>query len=282
MATAAAAGAGAGAEEEEDDEDEDEEEADPPASNSTNLPREVVEMILDYAAEAEDIIEVCFTRIPTLRRRPSENPEYIIWKYVCQAWNPSPLLELDRASRAQYLENKPDVLQVNRGPLLHYNAAQDTVYFDSASFLNLWHYVYIHRWQFGKTRRTTGVPRGNLRGFYRIQTLGWFEDDNTNLDIQGFAHLRDPQERVLTGLTNIRLLGTRGYHPGGRPPAPGWPLERRLKRTIRDKVRALRNLANWRQDQLDLIQEERGFVDADVDEFWDDNSTPFNLALPVA
>jgi hypothetical protein len=80
MATTAA---GARAKEEEDDEDE--EEAEPPASNSTKLPREVVEMILDYAAEAEDIIEVCFTRIPTLRRRPSENPQYIIWKYVCQA-----------------------------------------------------------------------------------------------------------------------------------------------------------------------------------------------------
>jgi len=246
------------------------------------LPRELVDQILGHAADAEDIIEVCFERQPNLRRRPMENGEYIIWKYVCLEWSPSPLLNVDRASRDLYMQRKPDVLQLNRGPRIHFNAANDTIYFDSASFLNLWHYVHIHRWQFGRFRRHPAVPRGNLKGFNCVQTLGWFEDDITNLDIQGFAHLRDPEERVLTGLTNIRLLGPRGYHPGGRAPALGWPLERRLKRTIRDKIRGLRNLGGWTQAQLAILQTERGYVGNDVDTFWDDNTTNFALDLPAA
>ena len=140
------------------------------------------------------------------------------------------------------MQRKPDFLQLNQGQRIQFNAAQDIIYFDSESFLNLWHYVHIHRGQFGRFFQHPAVPRGNLRGFDRIQTLGWFEDDIANLDIQGFAHLGDPAVRVFTGLTKVRLIGLRGYHPSGRLPAQGWPLQRRLKQIFKDKIRALRNL----------------------------------------
>jgi hypothetical protein len=138
-------------------------------------------------------------------------------------------VSVDKATRERCLHSKPDVLQLNRGPLLDYDAQRDTIYFDSESFLNLWHYVERHRWQFNR-RNSGGVARGNLKGFQLIQTLGWFENNPANLNSAGFAHLRYPLERALTGLTNIRLLGHRGIHPAGRGPTPGRPLAQRLKR----------------------------------------------------
>jgi hypothetical protein len=42
------------------------------------FPREILDMIIEYAADLVDIFEVCFERQSTLRRRPNENGEYII------------------------------------------------------------------------------------------------------------------------------------------------------------------------------------------------------------
>jgi hypothetical protein len=111
----------------------------------SETPMEVVEMILDDAAIEPQIIDVRFDREPQLRRRAEFGNEYIIWSYRMQARNPSALLSVDRNTRERFLRNNPDVLQLNRGPKIHFNAERDTIYFDSESFLNLWHYVKRHR-----------------------------------------------------------------------------------------------------------------------------------------
>ena len=97
---------------------------------------------------APNIVEVKFTRYPSFRRKVRGHPWRLVWTYTCKPWTVSPLLSTSVESRATYIRDNPDTLQLNRGtPVVHYNATRDTVYIDAESFFNLWHYVTVHRAQ---------------------------------------------------------------------------------------------------------------------------------------
>jgi hypothetical protein len=183
-----------------------------------NLPPEIRGMVWDIAASAgnENIIEVCFDCAPTLRRESPRKPWQIVWTYRCHERNPSHILRVSSEAREQYYRSHPNILQLNRQLPIHFNATQDTLFFDCQSFFNLWDYVRLHRVRLR-------VPHRNLRGFNLIQTIGHFNSQLPPaelLDTNSFMVLRLPQNNVFTALTRIRLLSPRGIHPGPRP--TGW------------------------------------------------------------
>lgn len=70
------------------------------------------------------------------------------------------------------------------------------------------------------------------------------------------------------GLTNVRVRGDRGFHPGERPPTPQRPLAQRLKMAVREKLQDFENSRiNWKQHQRDIIDAEWAEVAPLVDEF---------------
>jgi hypothetical protein len=223
---------------------------------------------------APNIVEVKFTRYPSFRRKGRGHPWRLVWTYNCKPWTVSPLLSTSVESRATYIRDNPDTLQLNRGtPVVRYNATRDTVYIDAESFFNLWHYVTVHRAQ-----SRGNIPIGNLRGFPAIQVLGSFRSGLAEINIVGLANLRIPAEQVLTDLTQIRRLGERGRHPGGRDPATlqlgQRPFPRRLVTALTHVLDDFENSRSfngpqWRNEaQWNLIDAARDAVENDVDAFW--------------
>jgi hypothetical protein len=186
----------------------------------------------------------------------------------------SPLPSTSVESRATYIRDNPDILQLNRGtPVVRYNATRDTVYIDAESFFNLWHYVTVHR---AKSRGN--IPIGNLRGFLAIQVLGSFRSGVAGINIVGLADLRVPAEQVLTNLAQVRRLGERDRHPGGRDPATlplnQRPFPRRLVTALTQIIDDCENSTSfnepqWRNEaQWNVIDAARDAVENDVDAFW--------------
>jgi 2EXR family len=182
------------------------------------LPAELrVKVLAEAEAGISNILEVCFDRQPTISRTAPGEPWHIVWAYKLYTRNPPSLLSVTQETRSEYLRTRLDYLRLNRGQTIHFNAAKDTIFFDSESLFNLWHYVKKHRAQLD-------VHQCNLKGFNQIQTLGHFLSEIPPpppppdlLNTRGFYELRDLKENVFTGLKNIRLLGSRGIHPGPRP-----------------------------------------------------------------
>jgi len=236
------------------------------------FPTEIRDLIWDTAADAENdgVVEVYFDRQPECRTRAANGARHIIWQYRCYNRNPSPLHLVSHESREQYLLSHPNILRLNQGQLIYFNSAKNTVYFDSESFLNLWHYVKRHRVQFADPPQAPGsgfVAFNRLNGFSQIRTLGWPEGaDRTN--IVGLADLRNPVERALSGLTNIRLLGDRGIHPGGIDPATlpvaNRSLQRRLIAAIITKYVVYNGTRVFNADAQAVINAGRGRVIPDV------------------
>jgi 2EXR family len=246
------------------------------------LPQEVRNMVFRAAADNEDsnIVEVEFIRTPTIRRkghpRNSRRPRSIVWIYSCTPYHVSPLLSTSKESRAEYLLRHPHTLQLNRGtPVVHFNAARDTIYFDAESLFNFWHYITRHR------ARPTKILTRNLKGFQAVQVLGSYFPGTSTVHNNGLADVRVPVERALTNLQRIRCLGARGVHPGGWDPATIMPpnqrpLPRRLRRAL---IQLLDDFENGMQfpghpqrartvAQRDRIEDARDDVDVDVDDFF--------------
>ncbi|KAE9365887.1 hypothetical protein N431DRAFT_86214 [Stipitochalara longipes BDJ] len=185
-----------------------------------DLPAEVRDRTWRAAADNEDavnkdIVEVKMRRLPLLTRAgpfTTTRPWRLIYTYGLAARNPSPLLSTSRESRAEYLLRHQDTIQLNNGPMVHFDSERDTIHFDSESLFNLWHYVTKHR------APPSNVPLGNLRGLTAIQTLGFHHKNPMNHNIRGLANLLVPAERALCNITKIRCLGDRGHWPGGVDP----------------------------------------------------------------
>lgn len=248
--------------------------------------KELQSMIFKAAAEMEDrnIVEVKFTRTPIIRRKGPKHPWRPLWTYGCKPHNVSPLLSTTKESRKQYLKSKPDILQLNRGlPVVHFNAARDTIYFDVESAFNLWHYITRYRAPPAK------IPTSNLQGFEAILVLGSYHPGILTVHNNGLADVRAPAERALANLERIRALGARGYHPGGWDPAaqPFWwrPLHRRLRRLlvqVIDEFEEARTFPGHGQTTLaqrDRIGDARDGVDGDVDHFF--GQAPGMVGIPV-
>ncbi|KAN0090468.1 hypothetical protein V8E51_019047 [Hyaloscypha variabilis] len=205
-----------------------------------NLPPELRNKVWSEAADDEDaanggVVEVKMRRSPALTRAgPFTGTRLwrLTYTFGLAARNPSPLLTTSAESRAEYLLRHQETLQLNNGPLVHFNAAEDTIHFDAESLFNLWYYVTKHR------APPASVPLRNLRGVDTIQTLGFHDTNVANHNIRGLAELLVPAHRALCNITKIRLLGERGHWPGGVDPATIVPvasqgLNPRLKRALR-------------------------------------------------
>ena len=64
---------------------------------------------------APNIVEVKFTRYPSIRRKGRGHPWCLVWTYKLTPWTVSPLLSTSVESRATYIRDNPDILQLNRG-----------------------------------------------------------------------------------------------------------------------------------------------------------------------
>jgi len=173
-------------------------------------------------------------------------------------------------------------MQLNRGPMVHFNGAKDTIFFDAESLLNLWYYVTKHR------AGPSNVPIANLRGLTEIQTLGFHSRKPMDHRIRGLADLLVPAERAFCNVKKIHLLGERGLYPGGVHPATIMPPWRSRKLNSR-LINALQTIRITYRNKLRIIgnpnsprNEERRFL---VDcELIPNNSTvrQFLTATPTA
>jgi 2EXR family protein len=226
--------------------------------------------------EAPRIIEVAFAATPTYRRPRGRGrqrrPAGVLWQYRCFERHVSPILQVSQGSRAEFIRICPDRIRLNNGPWIYFRASRDTIYFDYESFWNLYTYEAQHRPGLARP-----VPQWNLQGFPLVQTLGFYLPLGRDPNTVGLSIARDPTESALTGLTNIRMLGPRGYWPNWPAPSLAGPDHIQLKQTVRNKLRAILTNLTWRQRRV--VLDEEGTVATDVNFFELLMAAP--LPLPV-
>lgn len=76
---------------------------------------------------------------------------------------------MNQADRAEYFQQRPHTLQLNRQQPIYFNGDQDTIFIDCESMFNLYHYVFV--W-----RNDRQVPQRSLVGFNLVKTLGHFNN----------------------------------------------------------------------------------------------------------
>ncbi|KAE9377450.1 hypothetical protein N431DRAFT_451646 [Stipitochalara longipes BDJ] len=257
----------------------------------SKVPPEIRALILKLAVveEAGNIIEVCIDRKPTLRRVGPGRSWSMNWAYRCHERNPSVIAHVNQEARGEYFRLRPNTLQLNRQPPIHFNAAQDTIFIDCESMFNLFDYVL---WW----RNVRAVPLANLSGFNTIRTLGHYNNalpPAERIDNNGLMILMLPAENVFTGLANIRLLGPRGAHPGPRPggidpatlPVIQRPLNLRLMTAVTNKITASNGGRSARRPltvgQQNVFNNTLSFVTHEVFAFFAPNASNIPFVIPV-
>ncbi|KAK0101646.1 hypothetical protein ONS95_006807 [Cadophora gregata] len=98
---------------------------------------------------------------------------YVSWTWTCYAagggYGPSGfvgMLGASRESRGEYQRLNPQSLRIENGPVIHFNAARDTIVMDARSLFSLHMYTIVP----DHLLLTPTWPR-NLRGFDTIQNL---------------------------------------------------------------------------------------------------------------
>lgn len=102
------------------------------------LSLQIMKHVMGDERQNSNIIEVRIDRKPKISHVPlappwgpekeDRRPWRADYSYRVQGWNPpSPLLSVNHAMRAEYIQQVPDYLQLNRGPLVRFNAARDTI-----------------------------------------------------------------------------------------------------------------------------------------------------------